>query len=311
MSRSPKVPPGAVIIRSYEELAAEVDAFFGDFYDELFIVGDPGVGKSEHFRHRARHTAASSHYLEGNTKPLATYIECWQHRDKLLVLDDAEGLWASDNGKHLVRQLTQHSDNKYVQWLSTSKELERSGVPHHYYTTSKCAFLMNRFVASTNDHFYHAILDRGHVFFFDPLLIERHRYVATWFHDQEIHDYVGSHLNLVSDLTARTYNLLHQKKSAGHDWREYFHQRFCRPSGLSAVQELEHDDAFPTVEAKSQEFTRRGLGSRRTYFHHKAELAASGKLACNAVAPIKVQGTKPAQIDRKALLRRHADETVE
>ena len=45
MSRSPQIPPDAVILRSYTELEAEADAFFGDHYDELLIVGPPGIGK--------------------------------------------------------------------------------------------------------------------------------------------------------------------------------------------------------------------------------------------------------------------------
>ena len=76
MSRSPLIPPDAVILRSYKELAAEVDAFFGGHYDELIIVGPPGVGKSEAFRTTCKNNPNHYHYLEGNTKPLATYIEC-------------------------------------------------------------------------------------------------------------------------------------------------------------------------------------------------------------------------------------------
>ena len=107
MSRSPQIPHGAVILRSYAELAAEADAFFGDYYDEVLVIGPPGVGKSETFRQRARKHPERCYYFEGNTKPLATYMECWRHMHKLLTFDDAEGLWASENGRHLMRQLTQ------------------------------------------------------------------------------------------------------------------------------------------------------------------------------------------------------------
>jgi hypothetical protein len=229
---------------------AAADAFFGDFYDELIIVGPPGIGKSEHFRKRCKKHPKRCRYLEGNTKPLALYMECYWHIHKFLILDDAEGLWGSENGKHLMRQLTQHSIHKEVQWLSTVKDLERNGVPTRFSTSSKCAFLMNRFVASSNDHFYEAILDRGHVFYFDPPVLERHKYAATWFHDQEVHNFVGANLHMANDLTARTYNLLDQKKRAGHDWRNYFFDRFCHGSVLQVVQQLENDDAYNTVEER-------------------------------------------------------------
>jgi hypothetical protein len=238
-------------------------------------------------------------------------MECWRQIHKLLVFDDAEGLWSTDNGKHLLRQLTQHSVHKYIQWLSTVKELDRNGIPNNFTTTSKCAFLMNRFVASSNDHFYAAILDRGHVFYFDPPTLERHKYVATWFHDQEIHDFVGANLHLVNNLTARTYNLLDQKKRAEHDWRQYFFDRFCHESVLQTVQQLENDGSFQNVEQKVQEFIRRGLGCRRTYFNCKNELSSSGQLQIEPVKPLRVQGTPPAPFNRDELLKQRMEEDVQ
>ena len=308
MTRSPQIPRDAVILRTYAELAAEADAFFGDYYDELLVVGSAGIGKSEMFKQRIRRHPDRCHYIEGNTKPLATYMECWRHLHKLIVFDDAEGLWRSDNGKHLMRQLTQHSISKYIQWLSTVKELEWNGIPNHFTTASKCAFLMNRFVASTNDHFYEAILDRGHVFYFDPPALERHKYVASWFHDQEIHDYVGAHLHLINNLTARTYNLLDQKKRAGHDWQQYFMDRFCHDTLLQMVQQLENDDSHKSVEDRVRKFVGRGLGCRRTYFNYKDELSASGQLKIESVKPIHVLGTSPAPFNRDELLSQRIDE---
>jgi hypothetical protein len=303
MSRSPLIPPGAVILHSYEELAAEVKAFFGGHYDELIIVGPPGIGKSEAFRKWCLEHPDRAHYLEGNTKPLATYIECYMHRHKLLVLDDAEGLLASENGRHLTRQLTQHAVMKYLQWLSTVKDLARNKVPTSFQTASKCAFLMNRFVASRQDGFFEAVLDRGHVFYFDPPVLARHMYVATWFHDQGIHDFVGANLHRVDNLTARTYNLLYQKKSAGHDWQAYFFDRFCHENVLQVVQQLENSASFKTVDECVEEFIRRGLGCRRSYFNYKEELAANGQLTIKPVKPIPVQGTAPQPFDQRGHLR--------
>ena len=170
---------------------------------------------------------------------------------------------------------------------------------------------MNRFVASSNNCFFEAILDRGHVFYFDPPVLERHKYVAKWFHDQEIHDFVCANLHMVGNLTARTYNLLSQKKSAGHDWKQYFFDRFCHGSVLQVVQQLENDIAYTTVEERVNEFIRRGLGCRRTYFNYKDELLATGQLILRPVEPMQVMGTPPERFDRDELLRQRAAEPVQ
>ncbi|MEI8374079.1 MAG: hypothetical protein WCJ35_14740 [Planctomycetota bacterium] len=68
--RSPEVPPGAVAIRTYYELNQEAEAFFGDHYSELVIIGRPGIGKSEAFRTHCMEHPDQCHYLEGKITPL-------------------------------------------------------------------------------------------------------------------------------------------------------------------------------------------------------------------------------------------------
>ena len=69
----------------------------------------------------------------------------------------------------------------------------------------------------------------GAVFYFLPTRVERHRYVATWFHDQEIHDFVGANLHLANNLTARTYNLLDRRSEPDMTWRQYSMTAFATP----------------------------------------------------------------------------------
>ena len=69
-------------------------------------------------------------------------------------------------------------------------------------------------------------------------------YVATWFHDQEIHDFIGANLHMVNNLTAGHTTCLDQKKRAGHDWRQYFFDRFCHGTVLQTVQQLENDNSL-------------------------------------------------------------------
>ena len=310
--RSPEVPPGAVAIRTYYELNQEAEAFFGDHYSELVIIGRPGIGKSEAFRTHCMEHPDQCHYLEGKITPLACFMEAYEHRHKLIVLDDAEGLWQQgDDGKRLLRQLTETRLYKELKWNTTTSVLKNEKVPRSFHTTSRVAIIMNRFVAEgKNGNFYDAIRDRGHLFYFDPTVLDVHTYAASWFHDQEIHDHVGQHLDVVKNLSNRTYNALAEKKSAGHDWKAYFLERWCYDGIITAVQSLEADRRFPSIEAKVVEFTRLNLGSRMTYFRYKRDLANQGQLAAKAPV-IPVMGRQPEPLDRAALLAEAALENEE
>lgn len=310
MARPKAIPPEAVTLRTYAELAAQADAFFADHYHGLIVIGPSGIGKSEMFRQRVDERPEQRHYIEGHTTPLATYIECYENRHKLLTMDDAESLWLVDSGKQLLRQLTDHRVLKYIQWKSTVRELERIDVPKNFTTTSKCAFLMNRFTG--NDVFAAAILDRCQVFYFDPPPLERHRYIATWFCDQEVHDFVGANLPLIGPglLTARLYNNLRDQKLAGQDWRQYFFDRCCSASLSEVVQHFENDRSFPTTTARIREFVRRGFGCPRTYKNYKAKLVAANGTIPKPAKPIPVQGVPPEQIDRDALLQAREEEAL-
>ena len=89
--RKTKLPAGAEVVRTYIEYAQHIEAFFQRHYHLLIIVGRPGLSKSHQFENRID---SRSHLIHGWTAPLQAYIEAYYHRNKLLVFDDAETLWA-------------------------------------------------------------------------------------------------------------------------------------------------------------------------------------------------------------------------
>jgi len=300
MSRSPEVPSEALTIRTYAQLDAETAAFFGDHYKLFILIGRPGLGKTEAMLKYLALNPAKSHLITGKTTPLGAYKECYDYRHRLLIFNDAEVLWASDNGKTLMRALTEHHAEKMLQWLSSSKNLDH--YPPSFKTTSKSVFVMNRFVSS-NDPFYAAILDRGHLVYFDPPPAEIHQYCAKWFHDQEVFDFIAQHLHRVVGLTARAYNLTAEKKAAGLDWQQFFTTRFCDPgSKLWLVQKLVDDPKYPTVEDKIQEFIALEGGCKKTYYNYKAELEKNGQLRVAPPPQVECEGTAPPEVDRMALI---------
>ena len=82
-----------------------------------------------------------------------------------------------------------------------------------------------------------AIIDRGHLVYFDPPPIEIHNETAKWFWDQEIYDYIGDRLDLVKDLSARTYTKAYERKEAGSDWKKWIDTVCCHDATMRLVKD--------------------------------------------------------------------------
>src|SRR5262249_48596874 len=95
MARSPKPPPHALRLSTYAELEAYVRAFPAGPLHLLMLLGPPGVGKS-----RAARAAFGSDvgWISGQATPFGIYLEAFAFRDRPLVLDDIDGLYADRSG---------------------------------------------------------------------------------------------------------------------------------------------------------------------------------------------------------------------
>ena len=272
--RKTKMPDGAEVVRTYLEYGQHIEAFFQRHSQLLIIVGRSGLSKSYQFEERID---GSSHLIHGWTAPLQAYIEAYHHRDKLLVFDDAETLWARPAGRILMRSLCEHRPRKKVQWTSTTASLAKAGVPQSFSTSSKVAIVCNRFSFGNVDE-RDAILDRGHVIHFDPPPIEVHIRVNSWFWDQDIYDHFGERLHLIEAISARMYIKAWERKKAGGDWRRMIDENFCHATTHRIVQELEENLTYPTVEDRVVKFVELTGCCRATYFNIKRELSDNEQL---------------------------------
>jgi hypothetical protein len=305
--RSPKIPQGAEIARTYERYDRYVDAFFQGRYHLLVVIGRPGLTKSHGFEQRLGPT---SHLIKGWTAPLQAYIETYRHRNKLLVFDDAEVLWKRAGGRILLRSLCEHKPHKLVQWASTAPQLRRACVPQSFLTSSKVAIIANRFVFGEAEE-YEAFVDRGHLLYFDPSPVEVHNRVGDWFWDQDVYDYIGDRLHLLNAISVRLYTKAWERKQAGGDWKELIAEAYCRDGTIRFVQALETDPTCPTVEDKVRKFIDYTQRSRATYFNIKRELLESNQLqAFEKLEPPRrqLQGTPPLEPDLEEEVARAKEE---
>lgn len=271
------IPDHAEEITTYPEFNQVVVApFFQGRYSSVIVLGRPGLGKSQHFQ---RPSDETSHWVHGWTKPVQTLIDVYRHRHKRLVFDDTESLWKTDLGRVLIRSLTEMVPCKTIQVTTTNNELRNAGIPANFQTSSKCAFLANNFRFGKADE-CEAILDRSQVFYFNPTASEVHQAVGEWLWPaaQDIYDFVGQRLHMLSNHSMRTYLKLWDRKQAGGDWQQMLYQRFCLSANKQLVLQCEADWRLKSVEEKVDKFTAAGGGVRSTYFYIKKQLGQDGQL---------------------------------
>jgi hypothetical protein len=282
------VPPDARRLKAYAELESYLEDFAKGRYPFLWVVGRPGVAKTESLRAAVR---GRDVFLQkgGQLTPLQFYINCFQHRGKPIILDDAEHLLGNTLGAKLVSALGDTTPAKQMCYATTSRLL--GDTPQSFNTTSPLCIIANR---NTKDE---AIRSRAVTLFFDPTNLEVHRATARWFWDQEVHDWFGQHLHRLPPLEARWYVIAYRDKEARRDWRQILLSSRTQSRQVCIVQDLERDAAYPTVEDKFRRFAELLAGtkgaSRATYFRLRGKLEAEGLLDPPTVGRIQLSRSRP------------------
>ncbi|MCA9091411.1 MAG: hypothetical protein KDA90_22580 [Planctomycetaceae bacterium] len=286
--RSPEVPAGAKVIHTFAEYDQICQAFLQGQISTLLIIGRPGIGKTEIFRRNIDPDVAT--IFRGHITPFRFFCECFSQLGKLILLDDAEGLWGDRTGRRLIRALSEVSSTKRLAWATTSKLLEREQVPQAFDTQSRLCMICNRFTSGSNAE-TEAILDRAVTVSFNPTVQELYQWGATWFWDQEIFDYIGERLRFLAGISGRMLVTASQLKCSGIDWKPYVDEHALDISCL-AVQELESSGM--DAERKIQNFIERTGGSRATYYRIRSRLAATGQLDLGTFQPVKLVNDPPS-----------------
>jgi len=285
-------------LRTYEELHGKFDAFLqGRTESNMLFVARWGVGKSWYVKSKADRRI--THLMEGNLRPLKTYMQLYEHRNKLVVLDDGETLWQDKPGRIIMRELTDTSFPKTISWTSTVKPLEQNGIPIAFETNSRACIICNTFKFGRSDETA-AIIDRCQCYYFDPTNEEVARYVADWFWDQTVLDYACRHLHAIDDLTARMFVKAAERRAQGDEnWR----QEFTPLSGPSLIVQQIFNNEEITGDSRVRAFTERTAMlpeqdgapmSRASFFRYQKALKEKGLLR---TTPPKInltaRGTKP------------------
>lgn len=269
-------PEGAVVVRRYASLLPYVDAFAGDAFNFLVILGQPGLSKSTLFRSRLPETAC---WIRGNGSPFLAYINVYKSINQPIVMDDVEALLRKPGGIELLRQLCETEGVKTVTWESDAGLLKKENVPTEFATTSKVCFIANDW-ARLNARLM-ALEDRAIVVSFEPDAREVHEQVGRegWFVDKEIYDFIGQHLGIIARPSMRFYTKAKEMKDAREktgspalDWQCYLLKQWVKDEKLIRTAWLLADDSYANNRARAKEFVERGWGARSTFYAKMREL---------------------------------------
>ncbi|HEV3446244.1 MAG TPA: hypothetical protein VG099_16495 [Gemmataceae bacterium] len=261
MSKSIRPDPFGIRLTSYTDLEKMVRGFARGNLNLLILLGSHGLGKSRALRQAM---AGQACWLEGNASAFGLYCQLWRHRNRPVVLDDLDGLYANRDGIRLLKSLTQTEPHKTVSWYTDAATLQREQIPQEFHTSSRLAIITNEW--KTLNRNVAALQDRGHVVIFEPTPQEVHTRTAEWYWDQEIYDFVGERLNLIQEASMRHYVAAWELKEAGLDWRSLVLSR-CLSGKALLVAQLKASPKYVSEAERVKAFVASGAGSRATYFH--------------------------------------------
>jgi hypothetical protein len=256
-------------LTTYDRLEEYVRAFAAGHFNLLILIGAGGLAKSRSVRTALNGNAC---WIEGNATPFGMYAKLYRHRDRFVVIDDVDGLYADRRGIRLLKCLCQTEEEKEVAWHSDARSLERQGIPREFTTRSRVIIIANDW--KTLDKNVAALQDRGHVLFFQPSAAEVHRQAGSWFDDSEIYDWFAANLHRIREPSLRHYVRARELKAAGMDWTTVLSDEAENQRARLAA-ELLASAAYTSTAARVQAFIEQGGGCRATFFNYRRRLAVS------------------------------------
>ncbi len=187
-SRSPAIPREVIRLEDYAQLELYLTKFACGELGLVLLLGRHGTGKSESVKRvLSIHTAAGAVpegdsqealYVEGHMQPFGLYRQLWHYRDRPIVLDDLDRLYADPECVRLLKPLCNTTKEKRLHWL-TNLTLNDGTVPSAFTTTSNVILVANEW-KSLNPN-VRALEDRAIILHFCPPNEEVHRQVGRWF----------------------------------------------------------------------------------------------------------------------------------
>jgi hypothetical protein len=228
------------------------------------------------------------------------------------VLDDLDDLLARVENVMLLKCLCDTQPVKVVAWGSNYREFRGGTLPKSFESISRLCLICNDWQALNRNIV--AVHDRGLVVYFQPSAVELHKELAQggWFDDEEVFNFIGRNLFLITEPSFRFYLTAREHKRAGLDWQSLTLRTIetdADPKDI-LIARLLSDPQYETEVARLRAFQSHSSGgSKATYHRHKAELLARrGDCDAAEIAAIKLA---PARLDLHLLAQRDRRQQIE
>jgi hypothetical protein len=275
--RSPSIPHEVIRLGEYAQLELYLSKFARGELGLVLLLGRHGTGKSESVKRALSYNSASEPsaagaplYIEGHVQPFGLYRQLWDYRDRPVVLDDLDRLYADPECVRLLKPLCNTTRERRIHWL-TNSTLNDAGIPAAFTTGSNVILIANEW-KSLNPNI-RALEDRAIILHFCPSNEEVHRQVGEWFDDREVYDLLCRLVPVVSALSMRHYCKGSQLRRAGLvDWRSSLLQMMIPDRRIASVIAVQNDPTFHSERERIARFIVSTGASRATYFRIKSKL---------------------------------------
>ena len=256
-------------IRDYPALQRNLRAFAEGHLQFLAVDGLPGVGKST----EAEKACPNAHLLNGSLTAFEFYRELYRHRDVDVLLDDIDGFCQDRNLIRLAKCLCDTRPQKTVAWHTASQQLDAEEIPREFTTTSRAIIIANDWNEWNRN--VGALQDRGLVIHFEPSALEVHTQVANWVPDQEVFEFIGQHLHLITEPSMRHYVEAADLKKAGLDWEQVLLETWNINPEVRVLFRLLEDPRLNQTERIAMFMSETGA-SRRQFFYLLSKIRKAG-----------------------------------
>lgn len=237
----------------------------------FILDGSFGLGKSTIIKGYLKQNNHKFVYLNSYSTALSLYLQVYHNKDKLILLDDLNGIWKDEKGLSILRALINTEDVRYITYNSSSEKLT---APSNFIFSGKIIILCNDIRNNLDETILSRVIYRNLRFNFAEKFdfiesIIKNNYNLQENQVKEILRFLKINLNeCVINFNFRSLlKITEFYLKYPDEWRILSLKEIPKDEDMQLIKDLSLKNI--TIKAQIQEFITITGKSRRTYFNLK------------------------------------------